>query len=306
MNVHDLGKLLAHYVAPDQASEMAQGLVEDMAAIDFPLKQSTYTPFGFWMNHEVIPQAEYDLPANQFNLNASEDSEAMEGSFLTCGNLLRLAQAAQTGRRYIPSDWPLSFKGRLLGREHLDCINEIWWLKFWRGIRSVSHAPKEYGTDKDFDWKIQIREGVAECTINLEVKRRTGNINRQFKRGEPNASLSNIACKFGEVSADTANVAAITIYHPISEKTADGLRLWLDEQEHVHGLVIWTEGNLGAIPLRKMFKKTHRWAKFLTADHEPEDLKVTGNAWGTLCKQDQVPDFLDQLSRQINAGIKPQ
>lgn len=297
MNRDEVCRKLEYYVSRDKAAHWSRQLVEDMSAISFPLQQSSFTPDGFWVQHGIIPQAEYELPQNQFNQDSGTDSESMEGSFLTCGNLLRLAQAAQIGRLHLPSQWPMCFKGRLLGREHLDCLNEVWWLKFWRGIRSVSHAPKECGTDKDFDWRLQIQDGLADCTINLEVKRRTGNINRQFKRGKPNASSRQIACKFGPVPANTANVAALTIYHPISEDTVSDLSDWLNRQENVHGMVIWTEGNLGTQPLRTMFKQSHRWAEFLVSPPEPEDLKVAGNAWGTLCNQDQVPEFLEQITK---------
>lgn len=297
MNRDEVSRQLEHYVSPDQAACLSRQLVEDMSAIGFPVLQSSFTPFGFWVQHGVIPQAEYELPQNQFNTDFGTDSESMEGSFLTCGNLLRLAQATQMGRLHLPNQWPLSFKGRLLGREHLDCLNEVWWLKFWRGIRSVSHAPKKCGTDKDFDWKLQIQDGLVDCTINLEVKRRTGNINRQFKRGEPSASSRQIACKFGPVPDDSANVAALTIYHPISENAVRDLHDWLNRQEHVHGLVIWTEGNSGTQPLRKIFKQSHRWAESLISDPDPEDLKIAGNAWGTLCNKDQVPEFLEKMAK---------
>jgi hypothetical protein len=295
--------LLEAYVAPEKAYELARAINEDMAAIGFEIQESTYNPRGFWREYGIVPQAEYQLPCNQFDINSPVGSEALEGSFLTCGNLLRLGQCAILGRQYIPQLWPSAFAHRLRGRDHLDALNEVWWLKFWRGIEKVAPEPKVSANDPDFDWRLDMRDGLAVCTINLEVKRRTSNINQFFKHRKPKASVSKIGKKFRTSEEGSANVAAITLYRNVSQDVDRYLREWLDTQDHLHGLLIWTEGNHGGMPLKKFFKESHRWAEFLVNEPDPEDLKVAGCSSGTLCEAQDMPAFLEDVARRYGSPL---
>lgn len=284
-----------------QASEMARAVWDDMRDIQFCLTQSHFNSAEMWDEVGVIRQAEYELPKNQFNINSPVGSESLEGSFLTCGNLLRLAQCATLGRKYIPDSWPHSFAKRLNGRAHLDALNEVWWLKFWRGIADVVPGPKQSPNEPDFEWQIRINNGLTESLVNLEVKRRTSNINKLFKERRPNASVEKIAKKFQPVGDDTANVAALTLYHNIPVDVDRSVRQWVEEQPHLHGLLIWTEGHSGGQPLRKYFKQSHRWVELLLNDPESEDLKIAGNSRGTLCEVGEVPAFLARLAAEADA-----
>lgn len=300
MNLNELQSLLKYYLPSETAYEMAQAILEDMDSIKFIVEEAHFTSPEKWRQLGVIPQAEYILPPNKFDINSATGSEALEGSFLTTGNLLRLGQCVLLGRRFLGDLWPQKFAGRILGQEHLDALNEIWWLKFWRGIKSVSPGPKVSGNDPDFEWQISIRDGLATCGINLEVKRRTSNINKFLKAGRPTASVRKISKKFGAVDESTANIAAITVYHPVSEEIDRELRIWLNDQQNIHGLLLWTEGNFDTSPLRKFFKESHRWAEMLLKDPSPEDLMIAGFAVGTLCEAEDVAEYLANLSTQIH------
>lgn len=295
----EMVSMLMPFVGTSKALPMAHAVFEDMRSIRFNIVPSRFNPPTMWDEVGVIRQAEYVLPKNQFNINSRLGFESLEGSFLTCGNLLRLAQCTLLGRKFIPNLWPSTFARRVKGREHLDALNEVWWLKFWRGVESVSPGPKS-ANHPDFEWQIEIRDGLAISKINLEVKRRTNNINKFFKERRPNASVSDIAKKFGPVSDGTANVAALTLYHNISEEVDGSVRRWLDEQPHLHALLIWTEGHLGSLPLRKYVKQSRRWVEFLLNGPEPEDLKIAGRSCGTLCDADEAPKFISTLARQLD------
>jgi hypothetical protein len=274
---------------------MARARVEDMASIGFNIERSFFSSSEIWMQHGVHPQAEYRLPPNQFNINSKVGSEALEVSFITTGNLFRLAQCVEIGRQYLPSLWP-NFFGKLInGAGHLDALNEVWWLKFWRNTKNVARGPKESANDPDFEWQIEIFDVCATCIINFEVKRRTSNINRLFKKGEPNASLKSISKKFFAVGDGVANVAALTLYHPVPSRIDREIRLWLEDQEFLHVLLVWTEGNYGAKPLKVFSKETHRWVDHLLLDILPEDLKVAGRTLGTRCEVNEAPSYIEKM-----------
>ena len=270
-----------------------------MQRIGFELRLSTENPPGMWERYGAIPQTEYVVPSD-FDINSAQDDKAMSGSFVTCGNLLRLSQCVKTARALLPTMWPADFAKELSGPKHLDTLNEIWWLKFWRGIQRVERAPKTDPNAPDFDWLLHLQSGLASCRVNLEVKRRTGNLNSNFKRGRPNVSLGEIAHKFGPVSEDTANVAALTAFVPLADDVQRWVVDWFRKKPHVHALLVWVECNLGATPLLKLFKPEKQWVEFLLGDTEPEDLKVAGRTAGTLCKASEAPAFISKLADEHN------
>lgn len=88
------------------------------------------------------PQAEYELPVSSFSIDAKNDHQAMDGSGLTRGNLLRLSQAVMLGRQWLPALWPQAFHHGLRSAGHLDLVTELLWLKHWRGLVTGQRGPK--------------------------------------------------------------------------------------------------------------------------------------------------------------------
>lgn len=302
MNVLEVERFLGAYLPPTEASVRAQHLVADLRAIGFTLAVSGDVADAQWRSLGAIPQTEYVLPTTSFSINAKDDCKAMEGSFLTRGNLLRLSQAVMLGRKWLPQHWPHDFSDRLLGAEHLDALNEIWWLKFWRGIAAVQRGRKANLAAPDVDWLIEIHDGLARLRINLEVKRRTGNINTLFKHRNPSLSLADISHKFEISQPDAANVVALTIYHRPERAALRWVSEWLEKQRNVDGVLVWVEGNLGGDPLLSFFKAEKKWAEYLLAPVDREDLKVAGHALGALCREYDVleflPKFVDSIRRE--------
>ncbi len=223
----------------------------------------------------------------------------MEGSGLTRGNLLRLSHAVELGRKLLPAIWPHGFATKLLGAEHLDTVNEIWWLKFWRSLVAVRRGPKPNPATPDVDWLLEVRDGLADCIVNLEVKRRTGNINAWFKNGSPTVSLEKVAKKFQPTGRATANVVAVTVYH---RPLADELRNvadWLNQHAALDAVLVWVENNAGGEALLKFVRPEKPWIKFLLKKPDPEDLLVAGLTKGTLCLPEEVPAFLQKLAATV-------
>jgi hypothetical protein len=202
----------------------------------------------------------------------------------------------ELGRKWLPELWPKGFAAQLLGPEHLDTLNEIWWLKFWRSLISVRRGPKANRGSPDADWLLTIRDGMADCTVNLEIKRRTGNINALFKHANPTVSLSKVNKKFQPAGPETANIVALTIYYRPRLESIRRIVEWLNQQPAVDGVLVWIEDNVGGEPLLKFVKPEKKWAEHLLKKPDPEDLKIAGLNWGTLCQPEEAPSFLDRFT----------
>lgn len=293
LTIPEIASLLTPFVGASRARQRAEWTHEDMSAVGFPIKLSGETPGGYW--EHIKPQPEYVLPLNEFNINGDKRDNQLGGSFVTIGNLPRLAQCVEIARTRIPHLWPKEFARQLLGREHLNALNEIWWLKFWKGIESVNRGPKHNKALPDYEWRICCRDGLATCVINLEVKRRIGTLNQLFKRRQRKLSLTQVAKKFGQVPSGECNIVALTVYHRLSEASwRHGLR-WLEKQEHVHGIIVWMEGSGKSDPIRKCIKDSHRWADFLILGPEAEDRLLAGVPFGVMGDPANPLDGIERL-----------
>lgn len=303
LNSSQIAKLLSRYISSEEAAKRAAWIEEDMSKIGFTLDLDHENPEGMWLSLGVLPQAEYKLPGTQFSIDAKIDDQALSGSFVTTGNLLRLSQTIVQAHTHL-SNWPDAYSKRFLNVEHLNLLNEIWWLKFWRSLVKVEAGPKANKASPDFEWRLTIKDGFAVCNINFEVKRRVGNINGIFKRGKSTLSLDGILHKFGVVNSDTANVVALTSYSPLGTDERQRIKDWVDKHPHVHGILIWTEGNLGTEPLLSYFSQSKAWAGQLLNAIDDEDLKVACHHKGTLCTQKDAPAFIARLAEEARSGSR--
>lgn len=299
----EIAQQLEYYLAPMEAARRARMAIEDMAAVGFPLVVSREVPPAQWRALGARPQAEYVLPVTPFSLEARDGNQGMAGSALTRGNLLRLAQAVELGRKWLPKEWPATFATDLNGAKHLDTVNELWWLKPWRGLVGVQRGPKARPDLPDFDWELKFREGTTDYTINLEVKRRTSNLNAWFKHGTSPVSSRDISHKFAPSEDSTANFAALTTFQPPDDAARRNLVDWLRQHDEVDGVVIWVEHSAGTEPLVGIVKPGKQWAARLVAPADPEDLMIASYAWGTLCLEHEVPAFLDRLAERHSGNV---
>jgi hypothetical protein len=291
--------MLEYYLPPAAAVRRGHAVMEDMEAIGFPLVTNREVSAAEWRARGVRPQAEYDLPVTPFSLDAADGHQAMAGSSLTRGNLLRLSHAVELGRRWLPGLWPGAFADDLCGAKHLDTITEVWWLKHWRGLADVQRGPKEDPASPDFDWLLTIRTGLADCVINLEVKRRTANLNAWFKHGNPGVPLRDIEKKFQPSADNAANIAALTVFQPPTTESRRQTADWLTASKTVDGIVVWIENNHGTNPLLTLVKPRKKWVEFLINPTDSEDLMVAGLTHGTLCLPHEVPAFLDRMAATV-------
>ncbi|MGH7945786.1 MAG: hypothetical protein ACREH8_00380 [Opitutaceae bacterium] len=289
-----IARLLTRYLNAADAEQRARDVAEDMAAVGFVLQEDRSVPPEKWQALGARAQAEYLLPKTEFDLNGKDPDKAMEGSLLTRGNLLRLSQVVGLGRKWLPGLWPGAFQVSLLGREHLDAVNEVFWLKFWHGLGAVRRGPKANAAEPDTDWQLTLRFGELENTVNLEVKRRTGNLNAWFKKRVPRVSMAKVGHKLKPGDERTLNLAAI---YRVKEK--------VQRSPALDGVVIWIEDNRGGKALLKIFKDEKRWAEALVKEPDPEDLMIAAFTSGTLCHPDEVPQFLERMVAAERFGVRP-
>ena len=224
----EIARLLERYLPAAEAARRAAEIAQDMAQIGFVLEEDrTVTP-AQWQHLGAKPQAEYVLPKTKFDLNGDDPHAAMDGSLLTRGNLLRLSQAVILGRRWLPESWPAAFQRALLGPEHLDALNEIFWLKFWNGLQRVARGPKQSEDAPDADWQLLVRWLDRACVVNLEVKRRTATGRTMISFGTLTSSLAHSREVFpAAVMAARRRSSSPTTYgaHPITRQLRDASRV---------------------------------------------------------------------------------
>lgn len=149
-----------------------------------------------------------------------KDPHFIEGTGLDRESLSRFAQISETGHTVIPQLWLGNKTLRERVRtptQHLDTLNEVWWLSRWQGVipDSVEMECALLGGPKKrtptVDWRFRVLDGAV--TINLEVKNRRGTAaSKPMKKGVYLFG-DNPEKPFRPSTDDEINVLAITAYH---------------------------------------------------------------------------------------------
>ncbi|BCU77012.1 hypothetical protein llg_17270 [Luteolibacter sp. LG18] len=184
-----------------------------------------------WFGQLPFPLLEYKFGKTDHDINRAGDPitirknvDAMEGTSLSRESLLYLSKVSEIGHTIIPHIWPSHSqlrKGLRLGTQHLDTLNEVWWLARWLGIddESVEHE-KTVDCKKEnlakpkpssVDWKFTVLGN--QVSINLEVKNRKGTIGCTPFKKRAYLFGDNPEKSFGISRHDEINVLAITAYH---------------------------------------------------------------------------------------------
>ena len=219
-------------VSNETLLKRAQWLKEDLDALSFDtfriLPTQWIEPPGMGLR---IPLVEYEFGKTDHDIenatdpfNVPKDVRLIDGTTLSHGDLRHFGKVSEIGHTIIPTLWLANPKLRervRLPTQHLDTLNEVWWLSRWQGIESDS-VEMEYLARRDkpnlskknpstVDWRFTVLGG--QIAINLSVKNRRGTVGSPlFKKGvylfgdDPDEA-------FDENSEDEINVLAITAYH---------------------------------------------------------------------------------------------
>jgi hypothetical protein len=210
--------------------------------------------------------AEYEFGPVSFSLENAKDPahvrrtvEEMAGTAINREDILYLSQVCEMAHRLIPNLW--SNDRKLLQdvrvpTQHLDTLNEIWWLGRWAGLdekfleREVSVAPS---SNKTIDWRFRLSGADLSWSINVEVKRLISSIGaRAYKknhyfyaalRADGSINKNDPRLKFKPGSEDEVNVLAVTWFDEISTELEAEIQRFLDEDDRIDSVIIWAPGD---------------------------------------------------------------
>jgi hypothetical protein len=206
------------------------------------------------VSHSGFTSVEYAFGPTKHSIHNAASSkittDGIEGSLLNRGRLIKFAQATWFGETLIPHVWyEAEFRKDLANpAKHLATIEEVLWVGgFWDTSidpRTIVNRYKMPGRRKNVDWRFLCRmDGFAKW-INLEVKRRDGDIKALIPRGskvfDPFADISD---KFSASTDEEINVAGITVFGSDETEVVNDGKRWLEEpeNENVDCLVIWND-----------------------------------------------------------------
>lgn len=194
-----------------------------------------------------IPLPEYHFGDTGFSVDRASNSNDdfptwIGGTGLDRGHLQFFSKISQLGHNLIPRFWPKKLRSELRNpSQHLDTLEEVWWLGCWSGIEDIRRAERmRSDTAANVDWQFVIaKTGFSTgLKVNLEVKRLKSDSKRhargcrmeahefaQFCRGE-------VLGKFRPSDPDEVNVLAISLFGEIDGNVQRVISEWLLSNEN--------------------------------------------------------------------------
>jgi hypothetical protein len=234
------------FLTPAQLERRARLVEADFKAIGLKHQLACqYIPVPGWTG--VLPYASYQLIGSQCDINKAVSGDrrhtSMSGGGLDRECILFFSKVSEWAHANIPHLWPDRLAKELRDpNSHLDAVCEVWWLSRVVGadFQSAEHAvpvdPQDR-TGKNFDWRVQLP--LMGVTLNLEVKRRPGDIGRSVDVSRLKwKSIFNDLDKFPDAAPpDRLNVGCVRLFAPISRDVRLAAIEWLAANPRVSALV---------------------------------------------------------------------
>lgn len=284
-----------------RASLLAQDL-KVMAPAGFRLLPPRWllppeSEINFALVEYAFDQSGHDIDNADDPFVAKNEVSMMDGTGLDRESLLYLSKVSETGHRIIPSLWPVEAElcsHLKLGSQHLDTLNEVWWLSRWQGIDdgTVEHEKvilEETRSSKrqqapSVDWSFTILGG--QVRINLEVKNRRGTKGSEPFSKKAYLFANNPEKPFRPSKENEINVLAITAYHGgyISEsEEASLVAEYLDSLDPpvIDAVALMVKGSTTSyekihFPLNRELNKKDLILKAVFKSCDPEDHSYVG------------------------------
>ena len=229
----------------DEARRRASILAEDIKQIGFSTFQLSCRPCPVpSANGQIVatPLAEYQFGDTGFSVHKARNSHDdfstwIGGTGLDRGHLQFFSKVSQIGHSLIPELWPKKLRAELRNpTQHLDTLEEVWWLGCWSGIENIRRAEHiKPGVAGDIDWQFRVGSAgsLSGLKVNLEVKRLKSDNTRQARGREMNAHAFAQFCrdqvlrKFRPSLPDEVNVLGISLFGKIDGNVQRVISEWL-------------------------------------------------------------------------------
>ena len=242
--------LEAGSLEPTEAKRRAPMVHEDFQWIGFKSLWLAGRPCLFDPTF-CIP--EYHFGDTGFSIDNAEHGKMIKaewngGTGLDRGHLQFFSQISVIGRTILTDYWHQ--RGNLRDclqnpRQHLDTLEEIWWLDRWFAPKRIRSSVKLInGCDKDVDWCFTLADGAL--VINMEVKRLPSDCLRHTKGRKFKGNAFEQFCKkkvtpkFRKSNLDEVNVLAISLFGEIDHDVQLAIGDWLTIQQDVIDAVVVT------------------------------------------------------------------
>jgi hypothetical protein len=267
-----------------EAKLRAAMVFEDMAKVRLPLE------LHYWQaafpGYEPLGIPAYKLPGSPYGPEVpveAEDVFKADGPGLSCGDLLKLSKACKIGRDILGvRRWPQLLTTRLRDpKEHLDAVEEMIWLGFWRPPFKVDQSYKlNPANDSNIDWRLTFKMGSVQQVINLEVKFRRrdwiGRVDGSTFSRDFDSYFQDLEGKFCGPAEGELNLVGISTFTPSDHSLRRCIERYLKEHREVSGVIVWSyhSGNdLAALEVHSEHAELIRM--FLTGIDEEERNRVT-------------------------------
>ncbi|MDQ6939789.1 MAG: hypothetical protein M3119_06485 [Verrucomicrobiota bacterium] len=238
-----------------EATRRALLLASDLDRINFEIFKLSCRPYRIPSGDGRLiqtPLAEYHFGDTGFGVHNARNSKDnisrwIGGTGLDRGHLQFFSKVSDIGHRIIPHFWLDSKKLRSQVRnpsQHLDTLEEVWWLGRWLGMEEIRHSePMRKCLASDVDWQFVIAKtrSYRGLKVNLEVKRlKRDNLrhSRQLLERHHFAQFcrDQVLSKFQPSLSDEVNVLAISLFGEIDRNVQSVVSNWLlgDENSCPH------------------------------------------------------------------------
>lgn len=240
-------------VAPDSAREGAARVLDDIRRFGlagFRLGERFQTRLG--------PVVEYVFGSTAYSIenarpqNAPNFRQSAYGvTQLNSENILFLYRVSEIAHQFIPELWlnpSEDLRGKVgAPKQHLDSLNEIWWLACWKGAFSVQPDVRLIeGSEMDIDWRLAWDFGFgSELAVNLEVKRRADIFRMvgaefDFREIFEAGVIKDGRSKFRPSGPSEVNVLGITLLGEIDHDVQKEAAEWLKTRDDIDAILLFT------------------------------------------------------------------
>ena len=243
--------LLCLRLPEEVAARRAPMVVEDMAAIGFPLSLEVERGIAKSLHQRGLRiPIQYHIPDTRWTVNRKDPRNALEGTHLDKGDLLRLSKVCELGRSLLPNDWPHRFADQLNNvSEHLDAVNEVWWLGRFNDPKEVKKLDTKTQKIKSPDWSFSVGCEGTNLRLRVEVKRRCSDTKRHLAFSEETNLFDKISPKFSQRSLAELNIAAVTTFSQIDNTVTEMTARWLENEQNLDAVILWSEQSFTSPPL---------------------------------------------------------